>query len=83
VEAFCRAATTGHLQPRAEPRAEWVVLVEEAAMMDTHRMAALLEAAGQASIRTVGDPEHAQPVGAGAGTSSSTRSSAATPSSPR
>jgi ATP-dependent exoDNAse (exonuclease V) alpha subunit len=42
-----------------------VVLVEEAAMMDTHRMAALLEAAGPASIRTLGDPEQAQPVGAG------------------
>jgi len=34
-------------------------------MMDTHRMAALLEAAGPASIRTLGDPEQAQPVGAG------------------
>jgi conjugative relaxase-like TrwC/TraI family protein len=61
VEAFCRAVTTGRLRPRAE----WVVLVEEAAMMDTHRMAALLQAAGPASIRTLGDPEQAQPVGAG------------------
>src|SRR4029450_5995094 len=34
-------------------------------MMDTHRMAALLEAAGPASIRSLGDPEQAQPVGAG------------------
>jgi conjugative relaxase-like TrwC/TraI family protein len=61
VEAFTRAVTTGHLQPTAD----WVVLVEEAAMMDTPRMAALLEAAGPASIRTLGDPEQAQPVGAG------------------
>ena len=61
MEAFCRAATTGHHQPPED----WVVLVEEAAMMDTHRMAALLEAAGPASIRTLGDPEQAQPVGAG------------------
>jgi conjugative relaxase-like TrwC/TraI family protein len=61
VEAFTRAVGTGHLQPRAE----WVVLVEEAAMMDTHRMATLLDAAGPATIRTLGDPEQAQPVGAG------------------
>ena len=44
VEAFTRAVDTAHLQPGAE----WVVLVEEAAMMDTRRMAALLEAAGPA-----------------------------------
>jgi conjugative relaxase-like TrwC/TraI family protein len=61
VEALTRAVTTGHLQPRGD----WVVLVEEAAMMDTHRMAALLDAAGPAAIRTLGDPEQAQPVGAG------------------
>jgi conjugative relaxase-like TrwC/TraI family protein len=61
VEAFTRAVTAGRLQPRVD----WVVLVEEAAMMDTHRMAALLEAAGPASIRTLGDPEQAQPVGPG------------------
>ncbi len=61
VEAFTRAVTTGHLQPRAD----WVVLVEEAAMMDTHRMATLLAATGPAAIRTLGDPEQAQPVAAG------------------
>lgn len=61
VEAFTRAVVTGQLQPGAN----WVVLVEEAAMMDTHRMATLLDAAGPASIRTLGDPEQAQPVGAG------------------
>ena len=33
--------------------------------MDTHRMATLLQAAGPASIRALGDPEQAQPVGAG------------------
>jgi len=60
VEAFTRAVERGEL----EPGASWVVLVEEAAMMDTHRMAALLEAAGPASIRTLGDPEQAQAVGA-------------------
>jgi conjugative relaxase-like TrwC/TraI family protein len=61
VEAFARAVATGHLQPTAS----WVVLVEEAAMVDTPRMAALLNAAGPAAIRTLGDPEQAQPVGAG------------------
>lgn len=61
VEAFTRAVAAGRLQPGAE----WVVLVEEAAMMDTHRMATLLQAAGPASIRTLGDPQQAQPVGAG------------------
>jgi conjugative relaxase-like TrwC/TraI family protein len=61
VEGFTRAVKTGHLHPKGD----WVVLVEEAAMMDTHRMVALLEAAGPASIRTLGDPEQAQPVGAG------------------
>jgi conjugative relaxase-like TrwC/TraI family protein len=61
VEAFTRAVRTEQLHPRGD----WVVLVEEAAMMDTHRMATLLEAAGPASIRTLGDPEQAQPVGAG------------------
>jgi conjugative relaxase-like TrwC/TraI family protein len=50
VEAFTRAVAARRLQPGAE----WVVLVEEAAMMDTHRMAALLQAAGPASIRTLG-----------------------------
>jgi conjugative relaxase-like TrwC/TraI family protein len=61
VEGFTRAVNAGHL----EPRGDWVVLVEEAAMMDTHRVAALLEAAGPAAIRTLGDSEQAQPVGPG------------------
>ncbi len=61
VEAFARAVATGHLQPTAD----WVVLVEEAAMVDTPRMATLLDAAGPAAIRTLGDPEQAQPVGPG------------------
>jgi conjugative relaxase-like TrwC/TraI family protein len=60
VEAFTSAVHRGQLRPQAS----WVVLVEEAAMMDTHRMAALLQAAGPASIRTLGDPEQAQAVGA-------------------
>jgi conjugative relaxase-like TrwC/TraI family protein len=61
VEAFTRAVATGDL----EPTGAWVVLVEEAAMVDTPRMAALLDAAGPAAIRTLGDPEQAQPVGPG------------------
>ncbi len=61
VEAFARAVATGHLRPTGD----WVVLVEEAAMVDTPRMATLLQAAGPASIRTLGDPEQAQPVGPG------------------
>jgi conjugative relaxase-like TrwC/TraI family protein len=61
VEAFTRAVSSGQLQPEAG----WVVLVEEAAMMDTHRMATVLQAAVPAAIRTLGDPEQAQPVGAG------------------
>ena len=61
VEAFTRAVATGRL----EPTGDWVVLVEEAAMVDTPRMAALLDATGPAAIRTLGDPEQAQPVGAG------------------
>jgi ATP-dependent exoDNAse (exonuclease V) alpha subunit len=61
IEAFTHAVGTGHLRPQPG----WVVLVEEAAMMDTHRIAALLDAAGPAAIRTLGDPEQAQPVAAG------------------
>jgi conjugative relaxase-like TrwC/TraI family protein len=61
VEAFTRAVRHGRLRPTAA----WVVLVEEAAMMDTHRMATLLKAVGPAAIRTLGDPEQAQPVSAG------------------
>jgi conjugative relaxase-like TrwC/TraI family protein len=61
VEGFTRAVARGELRLQAS----WVVLVEEAAMMDTHRMAALLDAAGPAAIRTLGDPEQAQPVSAG------------------
>ena len=34
-------------------------------MVDTHRMHRLLQAAGPAIIRTLGDPEQAQAVGAG------------------
>jgi ATP-dependent exoDNAse (exonuclease V) alpha subunit len=61
VEAFARAVATGRLKPTGD----WVVLVEEAAMVDTPRMAALPDAAGPAAIRTLGDPEQAQPVGPG------------------
>ncbi len=60
VEAFCLAVEQGRLHPDA-----WMlVIVEEACMVDTHRMHRLLQAAGPAIIRTLGDPEQAQAVGA-------------------
>jgi conjugative relaxase-like TrwC/TraI family protein len=61
VEAFCQAVQHGRLRPDART----VVIVEEACMVDTHRMHRLLQAAGPAIIRTLGDPEQAQAVGAG------------------
>jgi len=61
VEAFHDAVWSGRL--RMTDRT--VVIVEEAVMVDTHRMVRLVEAAGPASIRTLGDPEQAQAVGAG------------------
>ncbi len=61
VEAFCRAVEHGRLRPDGR----MVVIVEEACMVDTHRMHRLLQAAGPAIIRTLGDPEQAQAVGAG------------------
>jgi conjugative relaxase-like TrwC/TraI family protein len=60
VEAFCQAVQHGRLHPDAR----MVVIVEEACMVDTHRMHRLLQAAGPAIIRTLGDPEQAQAVGA-------------------
>ncbi len=60
VEAFCQAVQQGRL--RSDGR--MVVIVEEACMVDTHRMRRLLQAAGPAIIRTLGDPEQAQAVGA-------------------
>jgi conjugative relaxase-like TrwC/TraI family protein len=61
VEAFTRAVQTGRLHPNERT----VVIVEEAVMVDTPRMHQLLQAAGPAIIRTLGDPEQAQPVGPG------------------
>jgi len=61
IEAFCLAVEHGRLRPDAG----MVVLVEEACMVDTPRMHRLLQAAGPAIIRTIGDPEQAQPVGPG------------------
>jgi ATP-dependent exoDNAse (exonuclease V) alpha subunit len=61
IEAFCCAVQHGRLRPDAR----MVVIVEEACMVDTHRMHRLLQAAGLAIIRTLGDPEQAQAVGAG------------------
>jgi len=60
VEAFCLAVQQGRLRPDAR----MVVVVEEAYMVDTHRMHRLLQAVGPAIIRTLGDPEQAQAVGA-------------------
>jgi hypothetical protein len=60
VEAFCRAVEQGRLRPDERT----VVIVEEACMVDTVRMHRLLQAAGPAIIRTLGDPEQAQAVGA-------------------
>jgi conjugative relaxase-like TrwC/TraI family protein len=61
IEAFTHAVQAGTIRPA--PRT--VVIVEEAAMVDTPRMHRLLQAAGPAIIRTLGDPEQAQPVGPG------------------
>jgi ATP-dependent exoDNAse (exonuclease V) alpha subunit len=61
VEAFCQAVQHGRLRPDGR----MVVIVEEACMVDTSRMHRLLQAAGPAIIRTLGDPEQAQAVGAG------------------
>ena len=61
VEAFSHAVATGRLHPDERT----VVIVEEAVMVDTPRMHQLLQAAGPAIIRTLGDPEQAQAVGPG------------------
>jgi hypothetical protein len=61
IEAFTHAVHTGTIHPTSRT----VVIVEEAAMVDTPRMYRLLKAAGPAIIRTLGDPEQAQPVGPG------------------
>jgi conjugative relaxase-like TrwC/TraI family protein len=61
IEAFTHAVHAGTIRPT--PRT--VVIVEEAAMVDTPRMHRLLQAAGPSIIRTLGDPEQAQPVGPG------------------
>jgi conjugative relaxase-like TrwC/TraI family protein len=60
VEAFCHVVQHGRLHPDAR----MVVIVEEACMVDTARMHRLLQATGPAIIRTLGDPEQAQAVGA-------------------
>jgi AAA domain len=61
VEAFTHAVHTGTLHPNERT----VVIVEEAVMVDTPRMHCLLQAAGPAIIRTLGDPQQAQAVGPG------------------
>jgi conjugative relaxase-like TrwC/TraI family protein len=50
IEAFCLAVEQGRLRPDGR----MVVIVEEACMVDTHRMHRLLQAAGPAIIRTLG-----------------------------
>ncbi len=61
IEAFTHAVHTSTIHPTERT----VVIVEEAAMVDTPRMHRLLQAAGPAIIRTLGDPEQAQAVGPG------------------
>ena len=61
VEGFAEAVRRGVLEPTERT---WVI-VEEAAMVDTPRMATLLEAAGPAVIRTVGDDRQLSPIGPG------------------
>jgi conjugative relaxase-like TrwC/TraI family protein len=61
IEAFTHAVHSGRLHVDGRT----VVIVEEAVMVDTPRMHRLLHAAGPAIIRTLGDPEQAQPVGPG------------------
>ena len=61
VEGFVEAVRRGALEPTERT---WVI-VEEAAMVDTPRMATLLTAAGPAVIRTVGDDRQLAPIGPG------------------
>jgi conjugative relaxase-like TrwC/TraI family protein len=61
IEAFTAAVDRGRIWPSAA----LVVMVDEAVMVDTPRMAALLEAAGPARVIAVGDPEQYQAIGAG------------------
>ena len=61
VEGFVEAVRFGVLEPTDRT---WVI-VEEAAMVDTPRMATLLSAAGPAVIRTVGDDRQLAPIGPG------------------
>ena len=61
VEGFADAVRRGVLEPTERT---WVI-VEEAAMVDTPRMATLLDAAGPAVIRTVGDDRQLSPIGPG------------------
>ena len=53
------------LMRKVEPTDRTWVIVDEAAMVDTRRMQWLLEAAGPAVIRTVGDDRQLAPIGPG------------------
>ena len=61
IEGLVEAVRHGVLKPTDRT---WVI-VEEAAMVDTPRMATLLTAAGPAVIRTVGDDRQLAPIGPG------------------
>ena len=61
IEAFVGKVDRGRIWPSSA----LVVMVDEAVMVDTPRMAALLEAAGPARVIAVGDPEQYQAIGAG------------------
>ncbi len=61
VESFCFQVKNGVIRPTTKT----LIVVDEAAMMDTARMAALLKAAGPARFVLVGDPAQLAPIGAG------------------
>ena len=61
IEGLVEAVRHGVLEPTDRT---WVI-VEEAAMVDTPRMATLLATAGPAVIRTVGDDRQLAPIGPG------------------
>jgi hypothetical protein len=60
VEAFTTAVRFGFV-----PTKRTLILVDEAAMVDTPRMAEFVEAAGPARIRLIGDPMQLTPIGPG------------------
>ncbi|MCZ2857441.1 AAA family ATPase [Blastococcus sp. VKM Ac-2987] len=60
VESVLRQIERGQIKPT--DKTLW--MVDEAAMMDTHRMAALIKAAGRGRVVLVGDSAQLTPIGA-------------------